>query len=259
MTVIGINVVGLMMLLRIRALYNGKRMIIWSVTALLALEFGVNVWLLFYGTPVRHNGPRYPCTMVFEEKMTKIAAASAWLPLLYDTIVLVLTTYKAFQNRPLPGYFYSPILQTVLAGGIVYYSVIFSITLVLAIMIAVAPPGVQNITAQLELLMTVAMMSRITIDLKKRAEDHTHYDLSKQRAAANEDIPYCYQLSDIRFRDIITRGKSMPRTVRVPREFARKRNSDDSDAAADASTIIVIARKAAVDEAPRPTSDPDGY
>lgn len=78
--------------------------------------------------------------MVFEEKMcvvliiwsckptglhldlrTKIAAASAWLPLLYDTVILALTTYKAFQNRPLPGYFYSPILQTVLAGGIVYY------------------------------------------------------------------------------------------------------------------------------------------
>lgn len=92
-------------------------------------------------------------------------------------------------------------------------------------------------------------MSRITIDLKKRAEDSTYYDLSKQRAVTNEDIPYCYQLSDIRFRDIITRGKSMPRTVRVPREFARKRNSGDFDAAANASTVIIIGRKATADEA----------
>ena len=104
-------------------------------------------------------------------------------------------------------------------------------------------------------------MSRITIDLKKRGEDRTHYDLSKQRAAENEDIPYCYQLSDIRFRDIITRGKSMPKTVRVPREFARKRNLDDSDVdpAANASTILIIARKTAIDGTLGPTSDLDEY
>ena len=102
-------------------------------------------------------------------------------------------------------------------------------------------------------------MSRITIDLKKRGEDRTHYDLSKQRAAESGDIPYCYQLSDLRFRDIITGGKSMPKTVRVPREFARKRNSDDSDAASNASTILIVARKAAIDETLGPTSHLDEY
>jgi len=35
-------------------------------------------------------------------------------------------------------------------------------------MINVAEQGVQNTTAQLELLLTIAMMSRITLDLKKR-------------------------------------------------------------------------------------------
>jgi len=66
MTVIGINIVGLMMLLRcasfsafinspwllvsrIKALYYKNRMVVWSVAALLVLEFGVNAWLLFYG------------------------------------------------------------------------------------------------------------------------------------------------------------------------------------------------------------------
>jgi hypothetical protein len=50
-----------------------------------------------------------------------------------------------------------------------YYSVICSITLVLTIMIVSAPPGLKNITAQMELLLTVAMMSRITLSLKKTA------------------------------------------------------------------------------------------
>ena len=35
---------------RINALYKNNRMVVWSVAALLALEFGVNVWLLTYGT-----------------------------------------------------------------------------------------------------------------------------------------------------------------------------------------------------------------
>jgi len=48
-----------------------------------------------------------------------------------------------------------------------YYSAIFSVNLVLTIMIVSAPAGVKNITAQLQQLLTVAMMSRITINLRK--------------------------------------------------------------------------------------------
>jgi len=237
MTVIGINVVGLMMFLRVKALYDNNRMIVWPVAILLALEFGVNAWLLSYGTPVHHIGPRHPCTMVFEARMTKIAAASAWLPLLYDTVVLGLTTYKALQTRSPPGHFRSPILQTVLAGGMIYYSVIFSITLILAIMIAVAPPSIQNITAQLELLLTVAMMSRITLDLRKRAKEPIHYDLSRQTAGGGESGPYCYQLSHVRFRDIITGGRSVPTDIRIPRTTTAGQISGNFEAVADASTM----------------------
>lgn len=50
-----------------------------------------------------------------------------------------------------------------------FSSVIFVVNLVLTLMIATAPPGLQNITAQLEYLLTVAMMSRITIHLRKQA------------------------------------------------------------------------------------------
>lgn len=51
----------------------------------------------------------------------------------------------------------------------IFSSVIFVVNLVLTLMIATAPPGLQNITAQLEYLLTVAMMSRITIHLRKQA------------------------------------------------------------------------------------------
>jgi len=59
---------------------------------------------------------------------TKVAAASAWLPLLYDTAIVTLTTYKAHQTLSFSGYFHSPILQTVLAEGMVYYRRVSSVS-----------------------------------------------------------------------------------------------------------------------------------
>ena len=67
------------------------------------------------------------------------------------------------------------------------------------------------------------MMSRITIDLKKRAQEHIRYDLSRHVVVGDEDGLYCYQLSHIRFRDIITGGKSMFKNTRTPRESTSNR------------------------------------
>jgi hypothetical protein len=84
-----------------------------------------------------------------------LSAASAWIPLLYDTIVLLLTLYvtvpsirrseKGFSEK---GF----IVRTILTDGLKYYAVICVVTMVLTIMIAGAPPGLKNITAQLQLL-----------------------------------------------------------------------------------------------------------
>ncbi|KAF9651652.1 hypothetical protein BDM02DRAFT_3184398 [Thelephora ganbajun] len=241
MTVIGINIVGLMMLLRIRALYNKNSTVVLPVAALLALEFGINAWLLSHGIPVQHTGPRYPCTMVFEAKLTKIAAASAWLPLLYDTVVMALTIYKAFQARSLPGHFRSPILQTVLAGGMIYYSSLQGIHGGLY-------PAVHALPT---FSLTVAMMSRITIDLKKRAQEHIYYNLPRHAVVGNEDGPYCYQLSHIRFRDIITGWKSTPRNIRMPHRSAWKWSLGNLD-------MVSIAREVTVDEISEPIRDQDG-
>ena len=47
------------------------------------------------------------------------------------------------------------------------------------------------------------MMSRITIDLKKRAGDDAQYNLGRMAVGNEEGLCY-YQLFHIRFRDIIT-------------------------------------------------------
>ncbi|PPR05415.1 hypothetical protein CVT24_008029 [Panaeolus cyanescens] len=167
MTVIGINIVALMMLLRIHALYNRNKIVIGVVGILFLVEFSVNAWLLTRGEAVIHN-PRSgvtSCTMIFDPSISVLASSSAWLPLLYDTVVVGLTLYRTLPS--LKNRNKSYVMKRLLEDGLIYYTAIFAVTLVLTIMIVAAPPGLKNITAQLELLMTVTMMSRITLNMKK--------------------------------------------------------------------------------------------
>ncbi|KAJ7134271.1 hypothetical protein C8R44DRAFT_976902 [Mycena epipterygia] len=164
---IAVEGVGLMMLLRINALYPTRKWITATLGALLVVETGINIWLISQGEPVLHNRASgvHACSMVFNPTISGAASASAWYPLLYDSIVFALTVNRTLPSirRKEAGF----IVKRLLEDGLLYYSVIFSITFVLTFMIVGAPPGTKNICAQMEQLVTVAMMSRITLSLKK--------------------------------------------------------------------------------------------
>jgi len=171
MYVIGINIVELMMMTRIRGLYYShpqKKLILGLVAVIFFIELSVNSVLVVTGKPAQDVGP---CSMIYDlpGHWRHFASLSAWLPLLYDTVIFILTLYRTLERRESEkrkSVVKSPILKVMFREGLLYYSVICSVTLVLAIMINAARPGIRNITAQLELLLTVAMMSRITLDLK---------------------------------------------------------------------------------------------
>ncbi|KAF8627407.1 hypothetical protein AX17_006222 [Amanita inopinata Kibby_2008] len=169
MTMIGIEVVGLMMFMRVYVLYRRQKWVYMAVALLLLMQVAVYAWLLTKGQAVPHTEESHvkACTMIFDPKISDIAAASAWLPLLYDTVVFALVLYRALPS--IRSYGTSYIMHRLFEDGIIYYSAIFAVTLVLTIMIPAAPNGLKNIAAQLELLITVTMMSRITLNLKKSA------------------------------------------------------------------------------------------
>jgi len=165
MTAIGIEIVGLMMLIRVLAMYRDHLAAVALAVVLLLAWVVVTAWLLIHGEPVPHSHGVRSCTMVFNSG--KLASsASAWLPLLYDTYVFGLTFYRtvpSIRNKQA-----GKVFRTLLADGLLYYSVICTVNLVLTIMLVKAQEGVRNIAAQLELLLTVTMMSRITLHLKKQ-------------------------------------------------------------------------------------------
>jgi len=166
MTMIGISVVAVMMFVRVRALYPRVFTVQAIVLAILFTFLGINTWLLTRSIPVPH--PAYPlvdsCTMIMDPAVGWIASSSAWLPLLYDTVVIALTLRRtaSFVTAKNPSRLFVVMLQE----GLLYYSVICTITLILTVMIISSNSGVRFITAQLELCLTVGMMSRITIHLR---------------------------------------------------------------------------------------------
>jgi len=182
MTMIGVTIAEIIMLLRVRALYYSQKWIYYGVGLLLVTQTIINAWLLTKGAPVHHwENPEDPiraCTMIFDEKGS-IANASAWFPLLYDTVVFVLTTIRVLPGTRLHAVSMSEINKRLFEGGIMYYCTIFAVAFALTIMIPTAPPGIRNIGGQLHLLITVTMVSRITLSLKQigtsTAVNHSAY------------------------------------------------------------------------------------
>ncbi|KAG1743196.1 uncharacterized protein EDB91DRAFT_1051487, partial [Suillus paluster] len=169
MTAIGIEIVGLMMLLRVFAMYRHQQVAIALAVFLLLAWIVVTAWLLSHGQgmvpPSPHNIQVYDvpsCLSLRQSSLGSSASASAWLPLLYDTYVFGLTLYRtlpSIRNKE-AGH----VVRALFADGLLYYSVICTINLILTVMIIRAPEGLRNIAAQY-----VTMMSRITLNLKKQA------------------------------------------------------------------------------------------
>jgi len=174
LTNIGLGVSALMMMIRVVAIYGGSRIIMGFLLFFFFIEVGINAWLMTAGIAVPHPQGLHGCSMIFSAAVGPWAAASAWMPLLYDTIVLVLTLYKTLKvakrvSGDVSGG--SSIASLLVRDGLLYYSMIFIANFVLIIMISTAPDGLKNIFAQFELLITVTMMSRITLSLRKNARE----------------------------------------------------------------------------------------
>jgi len=178
---ITIYTVGFMMMLRIKALYPEQRWIPWLLSSYILLEVSVRSYLLVHGIPVVHNPNSgvVACTIVYSESISDVASSSiAWLPLIYDFVILGLTLYRTipFNKDRHSGV----LLKRIMQDGILYFVVIFGLAFTLTFMIIFAPAGVKNIIGQTEALVTVTMMSRITLNLKKAGSQTTTYTVNSR-------------------------------------------------------------------------------
>jgi len=170
MTMIGISIVFLLMILRIRALYARVFSIQAIVIAIFLTFISVNAYVLTHGVPVHH--PAYPlvdsCTGIIDPKIGRtLASSTAWLPLVFGTTVMFLTMYRTAMSaysRTTSGVF-----RVLFREGLLYYSFICTITLVLTLAVNTADESIRDVASQLHLCLTVALMSRITLRPRRYA------------------------------------------------------------------------------------------
>jgi len=95
------------------------------------------------------------CTMIFEGHPAA-SSASAWMPLLYESIVFGLSLYKfvpeLYRRDTDTQSSHTGVIARLLIDSLLYYSVILAVTATLTIMIIKSPRNVKNIVAQTELL-----------------------------------------------------------------------------------------------------------
>ncbi|KAF8519371.1 hypothetical protein BU17DRAFT_65966 [Hysterangium stoloniferum] len=126
---------------RVHAIYRGDRLVLPFMWTLFFIMLGVNVWLL----TTTGRG----CSMLFGKKghIGTWVSATAWSPLIFDTAVIVLVisrTYSIVRGKISDQ---SKVVTVLMRDGILYFGVILTINLLLAVMIVKAPDGIKNICA----------------------------------------------------------------------------------------------------------------
>ncbi|KZW02323.1 hypothetical protein EXIGLDRAFT_735783 [Exidia glandulosa HHB12029] len=232
MTVSALGIVALMMMIRVYALYGRSYKILAFLMSLFILQFVVQGWLLSSAIPVKHDPIVLQglgvagCSMLFSPSVGAWATASAWLPVVYDAIIFALTAYKTahvlrrrnLRNRNLAGPAQGEwIMKTLLRDGSLYFFVILISNVPLMIMIGVAPDGIKNVAAQWEFLITVTMMSRITLSLRR---EDIAWQIGTTMAADGRDdaqstVFFAHEEgragTKIKMKNLAGRGGSLPR------------------------------------------------
>lgn len=170
--VVVLGLVALMMMIRVYAMYARSWKVLVILGSLFLLQFTIQGWLQTRTHPVHHHFSTNiaGCSMLFDESLGGWPTASAWLPVIYDTAVFILTVYKTaniLRCSPRHAVHGSWIARTLLRDGALYYLAIVASNVPLIIMIVAAPDPIKNIAAQLEAFVTVTMMSRITLSLRR--------------------------------------------------------------------------------------------
>ncbi|KLO09381.1 hypothetical protein SCHPADRAFT_943676 [Schizopora paradoxa] len=163
--ILGLAIAGLVMSLRVNALYLGSKRIQAFLAAIWIGMISVSIWLLSRGYPVPRLHGEYGCSMIFDPTLGGWAAASSAAPLMFDSCIVILTLCRTL--RAVRSHLASKLVKTLFEDGVLYFGSIFATNLALTIMIVKSPPGLKNILGQFAEVITVTMISRLCIHLRK--------------------------------------------------------------------------------------------
>ncbi|KAH9077940.1 hypothetical protein EDB83DRAFT_2347116 [Lactarius deliciosus] len=178
---------GILMLIRVYALYNRNRLILYGLSASLVLQTVAGLWqyTVSGGTPAPDPLDNYEyhfCIYLPPKRIGHLSTMYIFWELGYDSVVFLLTIARTFymhwrhQGMIRGGGLVSNLVQ----DGAFYFGCIFSVNLMWAVMILHAPTGLRAIAGIPSSCVNTLMVCRITLNLRTAAYGYTTFE-STQR------------------------------------------------------------------------------
>jgi len=164
-------IAAVVLLMRTRALYEGSRKVLISLTTALVVVFGLAIYLSLSG----HSGGSVPFSAGCISLSTKDSSnrlAIAWgLSTLYDTCIFAMTVYKSFEMRVNGDQVLSaqPVVRLILRDGTLYFALLFSANLVNILTYLLGDSLSRGIGSTLANNISATMINRLMIHLREHA------------------------------------------------------------------------------------------
>ncbi|TFY66485.1 hypothetical protein EVG20_g4604 [Dentipellis fragilis] len=186
---------GLIMLVRVYALYGRSKLVAAGLVAILLVQSGAGIWQITVpdSTPVPDPIDNYEfhlCMYAPPKRLAHAWSMYTCISLGYDSLVFFLTlarTSYMFWRHEGRGPRSSSLMDSLVRDGALYFASIFSINLTWVIMIFYAPSGLRDVAAIPSSCITAVLVSRITLNLRV-----TIYGHSDENTTNASDVPLSY-------------------------------------------------------------------
>lgn len=178
---------GILMLIRVYALYNRNRLILYGLSASLVLQTAAGLWqyTVKNSTPAPDPLDNYEyhfCIYLPPKSIGHFSSMYIFWELGYDSIVFLLTIARTLymhwrHQGVVKG---GGLVNNLVQDGAFYFGCIFSVNLMWAIMILHAATGLRAIAGVPSACVNTLMVCRITLNLRKAAYGPTTFERTQQ-------------------------------------------------------------------------------
>ncbi|KAH9994532.1 hypothetical protein BJV74DRAFT_830981 [Russula compacta] len=175
---------GMLMLIRVYALYNRNRIILYSLSTSLLLQTVAGLWQYTVSgakpAPVPLDNYEYHfCIYLPPKRIGHLTTMYVSWELGYDTLVFLLTiTRTVYMHWRHQGVTRTTggLIGNLMRDGAFYFGCIFSMNLMWVLMILYAPTGLRAIASIPSSCVNTVMVCRITLNLRTTVYGHTTFE-----------------------------------------------------------------------------------
>ncbi|KZV75631.1 hypothetical protein PENSPDRAFT_748291 [Peniophora sp. CONT] len=188
---------GILMVVRVYALYNRNVYVLVCLSLALCLQTGAGLWQYTVkgATPAPDPLDNYEyhfCIYLPPKRIGHLSILFISLELAFDSVVFLLTISRTLyvhylDKKDSEGD--STLVQNLIRDGAFYFAVIFSFNLSWVLMISLAPTGLRAIASLPSACITTIMICRITLNLRTTAYGTAAYDEQTTGSLQLTDLP----------------------------------------------------------------------